>query len=280
MMICLKYGTIFSNNTILHKLNLFKISITPNPRRVFVFCSMNQVRPILILFVSVSLAIFGFSFLKGPLRDNNERVAIDIVLLPPQEIVDQCILLNKQSDPAKYIVFSDGYMPHITLCMGSVLKTDLEKIKAALKQFSTSLSTLHLSINKVTYSHYGKAKDSSFYSFSFSDSSIQALKGLNNTIAGIVKEYAAEEGDKSMFYNPDKVEARSIQYVKTFIKEHSGNEKYDPHISLGNCKGICSHEPAMPIPFRCSQLAMFQLGPYGTCNSGALLYLTNIGSQK
>ena len=48
------------------------------------------------------------------------KIAIDVVLLPPEEIMDKAIEINRQlaDDPIK--LNKENCLPHVSLCMGVV----------------------------------------------------------------------------------------------------------------------------------------------------------------
>lgn len=60
-----------------------------------------------------------------------EKIAIDIVLLLPENINTICKELNKELNK-DYVSFEDGYFPHITLGMGSVLLDGIDSLKSEL----------------------------------------------------------------------------------------------------------------------------------------------------
>src|SRR3989344_843043 len=74
------------------------------------------------------------------------KLAVDVVILPPDEIMDLSISLNRQlleQVPSELVLSKDKCLPHITLAMGAAEESDLPKIL----QITARLAKKHLPIN-------------------------------------------------------------------------------------------------------------------------------------
>lgn len=78
------------------------------------------------------------------------KIAIDIVLLLPPEIVEKCTLVNSKLDNSEYVNFTDGYNPHITLGMGCVFEKDVENLKIELQKLFLDTQKIDLAISDFT----------------------------------------------------------------------------------------------------------------------------------
>lgn len=59
---------------------------------------------------------------------SSKKIAIDIVLLPPDEIMKICFEVNK-NDPSRYMTFNiSNVIPHISLLMGIINKNNIKEI--------------------------------------------------------------------------------------------------------------------------------------------------------
>ena len=63
---------------------------------------------------------------------DQEKISIDVVLLLPEKINSICKELNKESDKTDYVSFEDGYNPHLTLGMGSILIKDIDLLAKSI----------------------------------------------------------------------------------------------------------------------------------------------------
>ncbi len=182
------------------------------------------------------------------------KIAIDIVLLLPPEIVEQCVLVNSKLDNSEYVSFANGYNPHITLGMGCVFEKDLENLKNELEKLSLTNQALDLIIPDFT----GK----SFFSFAIENN--QKLTELHNSVMEILKRFSSYgDADFTMFNESEKVkdDVGLVKWVSNFNIEHAF-DLYDPHITLG--KG---EKPNFdfPINFTSLKIGLFHIGQRGTC---------------
>ena len=189
--------------------------------------------------------------------DNNKKLAIDIALLLPPEIVEVCVALNKESDKTKYISFLDGYQPHISLAMGCVLESDFSKLKQELEGKTKGVQALTLSILEFeTWPVDQKVI------FGLSVLLTNEIKILHALCMEVMKRYASYESSPEMFDEPERINERSINWVNNY-KKHFNPDIYKPHITLG--ADFAKSVPIISKQFISSKLAVFQLGPYDTC---------------
>ncbi|MCX6757364.1 MAG: hypothetical protein NTZ44_00560 [Candidatus Nomurabacteria bacterium] len=184
----------------------------------------------------------------------NEKIAIDIVLLLPPEIVEKCIFVNSQLDNSGYVSFTNGYNPHITLGMGCIFKKDLDIVKNKIQKLSEKIKPLNL-----TTSGYSGER-----TFGFAIEKNSELMTMHDEAISLLKEIASY-GDATyeMFNESEKVkdDPGLVKWVSNFVIEHSG-ELYDPHISLG--KGD-KPKTDFPISFTVNKIGLFHIGQRGSC---------------
>lgn len=183
--------------------------------------------------------------------DDKEKISIDVVLLLPENINTICKELNKTSDKKEYVSFEDGYNPHITLGMGSLLLSDIEVFQ---KELGVLLK--NFKIPEVSLTGLGSGKYNHF-TLEVNEN----LQKLHNTVFDLITKYSAGIVVKENFfemYEPGSL----IDWVNNF-KENSAYEKYHPHITLGI--GITEIPLNFPIIFKPVSVGFFHLGKYGTC---------------
>ena len=81
------------------------------------------------------------------------KIAIDVVLLPPENIMDNAIEINKQfaDDPIK--LNKENCLPHISLCIGVLEEENFPKIEEIINEISKQFSKLFLTIDKISSKH-------------------------------------------------------------------------------------------------------------------------------
>ena len=192
---------------------------------------------------------------------DSDKIAVDVVLIPPEEIIQLAIKLNKSSsDTAKedYVLDAETCIPHITLLMGLVSRGQIGEVTTKLTNIVEGFSALNLSATGFTSSPHPDGKI-------FSTLAIEKnpdLQKLHETILEELAPYFSWDNvKKEMFYSPPPVREISSFWVEGFGK-NSVRENYDPHISLGFAE---LKQSFVPMQFIASKLALCHLGNYCTC---------------
>jgi hypothetical protein len=183
--------------------------------------------------------------------NTKNKIAIDIVLLLPTEIVEHCIEINSKFDNPEYVSFKDGYNPHITLGMGSILMDDVENFKKELGQLLQEFEMPEITLTSLGIGKYTH----------FNLDITGLLKNLHNAIFDLISKYNAGDVTTENFFEMDK-SSSLIDWVNNY-KNNSAYDKYHPHITLG----IGTPEIALefPIIFKPKSVGFFHLGIHGTC---------------
>lgn len=188
------------------------------------------------------------------------KIAIDIALIPPTEIMDLCIELNQKSSEQTSVLNKKDNLPHITLAMGAADEKDLGVINKKLENIVKNFTPLNLEILDLYYHLTPKNKKS--YCFA-----IKPTEELVNLHAVIMKELLpilSYEVSLDMFYKDkgEEVDDVSISWVENYGEKHADPNNYQPHISL---KVRDAKYDNSPIKFTASKLALCHLGDHCTC---------------
>jgi hypothetical protein len=84
---------------------------------------------------------------------DTEKIAVDIALIPPDEILQLAIDINKtfpETVAENYVLDTQTCIPHITLVMGLVEKSQLPEVIRKLDIFIEKFSAVKL---KITHMH-------------------------------------------------------------------------------------------------------------------------------
>lgn len=180
-----------------------------------------------------------------------EKIAIDVVLLLPEDIQNLCKELNKTSDRVNYISFEDGYNPHVTLGMGSILVENVEPFKKELAVIVENAQTPVIKLSGMgagKYTHFAVEVDT-------------VLQNLHNSIFDLITKYSAGTVDTENFFEMP-APSSLIDWVNNF-KSNNAYENYHAHITLG--VDITTPPPEFPIFFKPAAVGFFHLGVHGTC---------------
>lgn len=178
------------------------------------------------------------------------KLAVDIVLLPPTEIMEHAIEINKTfvDDPIQ--LHFKNCLPHISLCMGVMDEVDLLKVSKELEKIGEEFVALPLRITGINSQHTA-----------FDIERTNELQKLHEMIVERLANILTTDGTTEMCHSPPEVAEQSLLWINNY-KEKFSFENFYPHITLGRSK-IEAKE--LNIPFTASRFALCHLGTFCTC---------------
>ena len=189
-------------------------------------------------------------------------LAVDVVLLPPEDIMDKAIELNQKllkKDDRNMVLHKENCLPHISLAMGCLDEKDLPKIREILEEIAQQFSPLRL---QITRTYVKEPKPTGEISPGLEIEKTRELQLLHETVTKRLSVHFTYETTKEMFVSPPEIQEFALGWVKNYHKKvSSGN--FSPHITLGSFD-----EPEKldkPITFTASKLALCHLGDHCTC---------------
>ncbi|MGD2278968.1 MAG: hypothetical protein PVH45_02590 [Candidatus Omnitrophota bacterium] len=184
-------------------------------------------------------------------------IACDVVLLPPGEIMDKAVELNKElikrTGNTDIILDKVGYLPHITLAMGCVDKENLERIDSILKSIAKDVLPIRLKtipLNDETASiKIEKNRD---------------IELLHELVMIRMNPFFVHDVSKEMIYNwqSEEISDITLDYISKF-PTRSCFENYVPHITVG--RGDMTGIELESLEFEARDLALCHLGDFCTC---------------
>jgi len=189
-----------------------------------------------------------------------KRFAIDVVILPPDNITDIAIEYNKRlraSIPENIELGKARYLPHISLLMGCLALDQLELITSRLDAIAKVHEILELSISNI------RTDDSAAHGVvSFEIARTEQLVRLHESIVNSFRPFLTQDAKASDLADPPPIKDSTLQWVNKFIP-HACLENFWPHITLGF--GENRWNGITPISFQGSRLALCHLGNHCTC---------------
>ena len=207
------------------------------------------------------------------MEKSQNRIAVDVVLLPPDEIMEKAIEINQALINAfnnKIILNKQNCLPHISLAMGCIKKEDITEIDTVLKDIAEKFSSLTLTISDIRTETIPTGEKVS----GFEIVKTKELQLLHEMVMSKLLQYFTYDVSLDMIYAlPDQqVEEVTTYWIKNYAEE-SSFERFWPHITIGigevegeNC-GI-----KYPTKFNDAKLALCHLGNYCTCREIVLLH--------
>jgi len=183
------------------------------------------------------------------------KIAIDVVLLPPENIMDLAIQINKteaEKGNSKGELNKVDFFPHLSLAMGIIKKEDFDKVIEIVRKISNKYQPQKLKLQKP---YYVEGKDGQkSYAIMISKG---YLKKLHKDLMNQLNPFLSFDATSKEIYNQEE----EPDYVNQY-KKIGSFDKYNPHITL-RCKEITQKIPKQI--FVAKRLAICHIGISTTC---------------
>jgi hypothetical protein len=177
------------------------------------------------------------------------KLAIDIVLLPPEEIMDYVIEINK-TEVSKGELNKTDFLPHISLAMGVIEESNLEKLKIIVEGLFTH--PIKLQLDKFYYvEDYAKERS---YGILIKG---EKLQKMHEELMDKTKDLISYDATRENIYNQE-AEPTAVND----FKEKYALENYQPHITI-RCKEVNGELERKE--FTINKIAICHLGVSTTC---------------
>jgi 2'-5' RNA ligase len=189
-----------------------------------------------------------------------DKIAIGVVLIPSDEIVELCIKINKRAfdvGKGRYKLGKKDFIPHITLVLGCIKQDNLENVKSIVKQILRSQISLKLKTSGIEL-YKREDGNRSFLQVGISE----RLRHLHETVLEKISNFLTSCDSANVLFEGDKtgISDSSMKILNNFKKEYS-RENYNPHITL-HCYDADKFSQGIkfPILFRANRIAICHLG--------------------
>ena len=183
------------------------------------------------------------------------RIAIDIVILPPEKIMDLVIAINKEEarkGNSKGELNKIDFLPHLSLAMGTIEEKDLEKVKDIVTKTSKEFKTMNLILSEPYYVISSDQKKA--YALKIKGKQLQKFHEL---LMKRLDSFLSFDATKEEIYNQESEPAYINEY-----KEIGCFKKYEPHITV-RCEEL-SYK-TKEISFFAKRVAICHVGISTTC---------------
>jgi len=194
------------------------------------------------------------------------KLAIDIVLLPSEEVMDAAIELNKQLTDGNILNKTD-HLPHISLCMVGIDKKDLPAIEEGISELAKKFEPITFVSEEINTLILPDGKKGVALLLKRS----AQVQELHEAVANFVKSHSVGAVSNDAMHPELQYRESSVSHVGKFIEEDAF-EKYNPHLTLGI--GDIKTEKVLE-PFTAKRLVIGHLGNWCTCRK--ILFETELG---
>jgi len=195
------------------------------------------------------------------------EIAVDVVLLPLEEMADKAIAANKEllkQCADKIVLDKENCLPHISLAMGCIDERDIDNIEKVLRTIANQSSLGQLNIIGI---HTGTNSAGEKVSV-FQIEKTEALQLLHEEVMQKLAPYFSYDVTADMVLSPPMAGESTLAWIKNY-PEKSSFEKFSPHITIGYGE---INDYSFPIKLavstaRCpvEKLALCHLGNHCTC---------------
>ena len=200
-----------------------------------------------------------------------KRFAVDIVLLPPDPVMDFAIVWNqmlRKSGPPTIVLDKIQRLPHISLVMGCLNADKLDVARDILQSIASQHPTLELRVPQL------KAEETSLGTVVSLDIEwSRQLADLHKSLVDSFKPLLTQDANEEDVNDPSPIANSSLAWINNYIPQHC-YDHFWPHITLGFGE---PSEILRPFSFKASRLAICHLGNYCTCTS--ILWETTLGKR-
>ncbi|MAG60797.1 hypothetical protein CL619_03345 [archaeon] len=192
--------------------------------------------------------------------------AIDIALIPSDEVIDYCLNINKRAkdlDKAFFELGKEDFIPHISLALGCVDEKDIAFISNKLNEILEDKTEIDLDI-----SGFGKyAQKDGSYTLYLDIVISDILRSFHEKAIEIVRPFLVESKDALVLVEGEEtsISEGSMKILNNYIESYA-YENFHPHISLGVFDFEEKEEfTKTPLKFKVSKLSLFHVGNRCTC---------------
>ena len=186
--------------------------------------------------------------------------AIDIVLLPAENISNESIVINQQLDNGsgiQQIPLGTKCLPHISLAMGGLKDEEVDSFFKEVTAIASQFSALTLHYTAIECHPNDKGEAISGIAIDENNE----LQKLHETLVNKFESFLKNEVNQEHFHGDETTNTSSVNWVNEYITKHS-YKQFSPHITLGTGSFSGNFTPKKSITNR---LAVCHLGNYCTC---------------
>lgn len=191
-----------------------------------------------------------------------KKIAINVVLLPPDPVMDMVLEWNQilcKTRPANIALGKLQYLPHISMVMGCIRENQLAQASALLQSIATQHIAPALEVPNIRA--VNTPSGNSVITLDINPT--RELATLHESIVNIFQPLLTQDADEAAMNDVPPISADAIAWINHYIPDQCFDHFW-PHITLG----FGDPPPAFqPISFRGSRLAICHLGNYCTCRT-------------
>jgi 2'-5' RNA ligase len=193
------------------------------------------------------------------------RIAVDVVLLPDEDMTNRAIELNAklvEEFGRKIVLHKENCLPHISLAMGCIDVRDIGAIEKVLAAIAERCPLIKSGVGELKIIAIHTSTNSRGETVSvFEVEKTKELQSLHEMVSEKVQPYFSSVVTADMIYGDEEVAQTTLEWIKNY-REKSSFARFYPHITIGYGE---AQEQEFPIKFAALKLALCHLGNHCTC---------------
>lgn len=189
----------------------------------------------------------------------NDKIAIDVVLLPSVETADWVIGLNRrllETTADKIVLNRIDCVPHISLAMGCIERKDIGAISEILEDIAGKLNKGELKFTNINIETNSAGQKISGLLIE----KTEQLQLLHETVLEKLSPYFSYDVSEEMVL-AGKVNSTTLSWIRNY-RHQSSFENFSPHVTIGY--GEIEGCGFLSV-FNVASLGLFHLGNHCTC---------------
>lgn len=200
------------------------------------------------------------------------HTAINIVLIPPPELMQAVIAFNSSLAPQEgYLHFEpQNAVPHISLAMTVVHDAPLLNLIGEIISTGSAFPFVTLALESHTILKEGNEMPLNWLKFQQD----RLLTKMHHKMMEVIEGHQVLNfGNNSFSLLPNEVMPEgNIDYVKNYIPTSLSENNFNPHITLGFGEGQNSFLPNVNHSFTFTKMGLYQLGPHCSCREEIAIF--------
>ncbi len=189
-----------------------------------------------------------------------DKVAIDVVLLPDEIMMDKAIKANAElleKISKKIVLNKEKCLPHISLAMGCIEEGHINAISKVLAAIADENPIAKLKVTGILTSVNARGEKVSVFEIERTEQ----LQLLHEKVMKKLTPYFSYDVTREMIYGDEEVAETTLLWIKNYPVKAS-YKNFSPHITIGYGE---IQNYSFPIEFFASKLALCHLGNHCTC---------------
>jgi 2'-5' RNA ligase len=188
------------------------------------------------------------------------KIAVDVVLLPSEEVTNQAIEANKKllkQYADRIILDKENCLPHISLAMGCMDEQEIPDIEKILHTIAGKYHPGQLNISGINIGTSSLGEKVS----AFEVEKTERLQWLHEEVMRRMMPYFSYEVTAEMVLSPPAAGESTLLWIKNY-PDKSAFDNFFPHITIGYGQ---VDDFSFTAEFTASKLALCHLGNHCTC---------------